>query len=101
MKKRIPEFKSDAEAERFVAREDLTEYDLSGFKPVQFEFQKKEAQINMRVPQPLLDAVKDRAKARGVPYTRYIRHLLEQDIAAGDPAKAAPGGTRRRPSSRA
>jgi predicted DNA binding CopG/RHH family protein len=27
---------------------------------------------------PLLDAVKARAKARGVPYTRFIREVLEQ-----------------------
>jgi predicted DNA binding CopG/RHH family protein len=26
---------------------------------------------------PLLDAVKARAKARGVPYTRFIREVLE------------------------
>jgi predicted DNA binding CopG/RHH family protein len=30
-------------------------------------------QINMRVPKPLLAAVKARAKARGIPYTRFIR----------------------------
>jgi predicted DNA binding CopG/RHH family protein len=47
-----------------------------------FEFEKKEVQVNMRVPQPLLDAVKDRAKARGIPYTRYIRMLMERDVAA-------------------
>jgi hypothetical protein len=27
----------------------------------------------MRVPKPLLAAVKARAKARGIPYTRFIR----------------------------
>jgi predicted DNA binding CopG/RHH family protein len=32
----------------------------------------------MRLPVPLLDAVKARAKARGVPYTRFIREVLEQ-----------------------
>src|SRR6516162_7414051 len=38
MKKRIPTFKSDNEAEAFVDTADLTEYDLSGAKPVRFEF---------------------------------------------------------------
>jgi predicted DNA binding CopG/RHH family protein len=80
MKKKIPAFRTDEEAEAFVDSADLSEYDLSGFRPVQFEFQKKEAQINMRIPQSLLDAVKTRARARGVPYTRYIRQLLEQDV---------------------
>ena len=42
MKKNIPTFKSDAEAERFVATADLSKYDLSGLNPVRFEFEKKE-----------------------------------------------------------
>ena len=82
MKKRIPTFKTDAAAERFVARADLTQYDLSGLKPVQFEFEKKNAQLNMRLPKPLLDAVKIRARQRGIPYTRFLRELIEQGIAA-------------------
>jgi predicted DNA binding CopG/RHH family protein len=80
MKKKIPTFKTDAEAERFVATADLTEYDLSGAKPVLFEFEKKDEQLNMRVPKSLLDAVKARAKVRGIPYTRFIRETLERAI---------------------
>jgi len=80
MKKKIPSLRTDEEAERFVETADLSEYDLSDFRPVQFEFQAKAAQLNMRVPQPLLDAVKARAKASGIPYTRYIRQLLERDV---------------------
>jgi predicted DNA binding CopG/RHH family protein len=80
MKKRLPTLKSDRAAERFVAEADLSEYDLSGFKRVHFEFDKKSAQLNMRLPETLLDAVKDRAKARGIPYTRYIRELIEREV---------------------
>ncbi|MGH7744805.1 MAG: CopG family antitoxin [Steroidobacteraceae bacterium] len=80
MKKKIPSFKTDAAAERFVARADLTQYDLSGLKPVRFEFEKKTAQLNMRLPKPLLDAVKVRARQRGIPYTRFLRELIEQGI---------------------
>ncbi|SDJ50169.1 CopG family antitoxin [Salipiger marinus] len=79
--KPFPSFKTDEEAERFVDQADLTDYDLSGFKPASFEFAKKGAQVNLRVPQPLLDAVKTKAKAQGIPFTRYIRMLMEQDIA--------------------
>ncbi|MHA6770337.1 CopG family antitoxin [Sphingobium ummariense] len=79
--KPFPSFKTDGEAERFVDQADLTDYDLSGFKPASFEFAKKGAQVNLRVPQPLLDAVKTKAKAQGIPFTRYIRMLMEQDIA--------------------
>jgi predicted DNA binding CopG/RHH family protein len=62
--------------------QDLSDLDLSQFKRHHFEFEKKEAQVNMRVPRALLDSVKDKAKARGIPYTRYIRMLMEQDVAA-------------------
>jgi predicted DNA binding CopG/RHH family protein len=82
MKKKIPSFKSDAAAERFVSKADLTRYDLSNLKPVQFEFQKKSAQLNMRLPKPLLDAVKSRAQERGIPYTRFLRELIEKGIAS-------------------
>jgi hypothetical protein len=41
MKKKIPTFENDAEAEWFVDTADLSQYDLSGLKPVQYEFEKK------------------------------------------------------------
>jgi predicted DNA binding CopG/RHH family protein len=81
MKKQIPTFKSDAEAERFVDTADLTEYDLSGLTPVRFDFEKQTAQLNMRLPKPLLEAVKKRASARGIPYTRFIREAVEMALA--------------------
>ena len=78
--KAMPSLKSDTEAETFVASADLSEYDLSGFAPVKFEFEPKTAALNMRLPQNLLTAVKIKAKAEGMPYTRYIRLVLEQAI---------------------
>ncbi|KAB0622339.1 CopG family antitoxin [Castellaniella defragrans] len=79
--KSIPSFPSDEAAEDFVANADLSEYDLSQFKPMRFELEPKSASLNMRLPAALLDAVKARAKARGIPYTRYVRMLLESDVA--------------------
>ena len=61
MKKKLPDLKSDNEAEEFVANCDLTEYDLSGMRMVRFEFQPKSERVNMRLPRPLLDAVKAKA----------------------------------------
>jgi predicted DNA binding CopG/RHH family protein len=49
--------------------------------PVRFEFEKKTAQLNMRLPKPLLEAVKKRASARGIPYTRFIREAVEMALA--------------------
>ena len=78
--KPFPRFDTDEEAERFVETADLSEYDFSGFRPARFEFEPKAAQINMRVPQSLLDALKERARHRGIPYTRFIRELMEREI---------------------
>jgi predicted DNA binding CopG/RHH family protein len=81
MKKKVPRLRTDEEAEAFLAQ-DLSKLDFSQFKPVRFEFERKDEQINMRVPKPLLAAVKARAKARGIPYTRFIRETLEQAVTA-------------------
>ena len=80
MKKHVPRLKTDKAAEEFLDQ-DLSTLDFSQFKPVQFEFEKKDEQINMRVPKPLLAAIKARAKARGIPYTRFIREALERALA--------------------
>jgi predicted DNA binding CopG/RHH family protein len=77
----MPSLPNDEAAEAFVADADLTEYDLSGFKPMRFEIEPKSATLNMRLPAPLLAALKAKAKAKGVPYTRYVRMLLETDVA--------------------
>jgi predicted DNA binding CopG/RHH family protein len=37
--------------------------------------------LHLRLPEALLEGLKGRAKARGVPYTRYVRMLLENDLA--------------------
>jgi predicted DNA binding CopG/RHH family protein len=80
MKRKVPQLKTDKQAEAFLAR-DHSNLDFSQFKTVRFEFEKKDDQINMRVPKQLLEAVKARAKARGIPYTRFIRETLEQAMA--------------------
>ena len=80
MKKKLPKLTNDKEAEDFVAKADLTEYDLSGMRLVRFEFQPKDERVNMRLPRPLLDAVKATAARAGVPYQRFIRQTLEAAV---------------------
>jgi predicted DNA binding CopG/RHH family protein len=79
MGRKVPRMTTDQEAEAFLAQ-DLSNLDFSQFKPVKFEFEAKSAQLNMRLPQSLLDAIKKRAKARGVPYTRFVRQVLEDAV---------------------
>lgn len=77
----MPLLDSDEVADKFVANADLSQYDLSGFKPMRFEIEPKSAALNMRLPASLLAALKAKAKASGVPYTRYVRMLFETDVA--------------------
>lgn len=86
MKRKIPKLTTDEEAEAFLAQ-DLSDLDISQFKPVRFEFEKKTAQINMRLPKPLLDAVKRHSSARGIPYTRFIREALEMALARSEKSR--------------
>jgi predicted DNA binding CopG/RHH family protein len=80
MKRKLPRFKSDKEAEEFVEKADLTEYDLSGMRPFRFEFQPKSERVNMRLPRQLLDAVRASAARAGIPYQRFIRQALEDVV---------------------
>jgi predicted DNA binding CopG/RHH family protein len=82
MKKKIPTFKSDREAEEFVASTDLAKYDLSGAEIVRFELKPKDKSINLRLSAPLLDAVRRKARSSGVPYQRFIRLTLERAVRA-------------------
>jgi predicted DNA binding CopG/RHH family protein len=75
MKRLVPRLKTDEEAEAFLAQ-DLSDLDFSQFKATRFEFEKKDEQINMRLPKSLLAVVKEQAEARSIPYTRLIRETL-------------------------
>jgi predicted DNA binding CopG/RHH family protein len=80
MKKKLPSLESDEAAERFIDTADLSEYDLSGMEMVRFEFQPKTERVNMRLPKPLLDAVRESARKAGIPYQRFIRQALEAAV---------------------
>ncbi len=84
MPRQVAKMTTDDEAEASL-EQDLSDLDFSQFKRVHFEFAKKTAQINVRLPEALLDAVKKKSSARGIPYTRFIREALEQAI--GRPEK--------------
>lgn len=81
MLKPLPRLTSDDEAEEFLMNSDLSEYDLSHFRPMHFEFAPKVKQVNMRMGEDLLIAVKARAAAAGISYQRFIRLALEQALA--------------------
>ena len=80
MKKTIPTFKSDQEAENFVSAADLSQYDLSGGQIMRFELKRKDKSVNLRLPEQLLNAVRGRAEKSGIPYQRFIRMALERAL---------------------
>ena len=80
MTKKVPKLKSDKEAEDFLDH-DLTDYiDLKKFARVNFEFLPKDKKVNLRFPEPLLEAVKQRAKREGISYQKYIRRAVEESL---------------------
>ena len=79
MKTKVPKLNSDEEAEAFLSQ-DLSHLDFRQFKPAQFEFESKTERVNMRLPASLLSAVKATANAKGIPYQRYIRQVLESAV---------------------
>ncbi|NTW82691.1 MAG: ribbon-helix-helix protein, CopG family [Chlorobiaceae bacterium] len=84
MKKKIPTFRTNEDAENFFSKEDLSVYDLSGAKPVQFEFKPKDRSINIRLSDDLLAAVRQKAEREGIPYQRFIRQALERAVSQGN-----------------
>ncbi|MGA8027711.1 MAG: CopG family antitoxin [Bryobacteraceae bacterium] len=80
MSKKLPVFKTDKQAERFLDK-DLSEY-ISGesFAPLQFEFRPKQKSINLRISEELLTAIRTDAERYGIPYQRYIRQTLEAAV---------------------
>jgi predicted DNA binding CopG/RHH family protein len=79
-KKKFPELKTDAEAERFVATADLSNYDFSDMKPMRFELRRKDKTVSLRLPESLLEAVRQRAERAGMPYQRFIRMAVERAL---------------------
>lgn len=86
--KPFPHFTTDEEVEQFIDTADLSEYDFSQFKPAHFELRKKDARINMRVPAPQLEAVKQAAANEGIPYQRFIRNAIDRALAEAGRRKA-------------
>jgi predicted DNA binding CopG/RHH family protein len=70
---------TDAEAETFLDQ-DLSNLDPAQFRPLNWEAFPKTARINMRLPEPLMEALKARAAKRGIPYQRLIREVLEREV---------------------
>jgi predicted DNA binding CopG/RHH family protein len=78
MKKKLPRWKTDKEAEKFL-EQDISDYIHKGnFKRVSFEFAPKDKSITIRVSNQLLKAVRQAAKSSGMNYQKLVREAIEQ-----------------------
>jgi predicted DNA binding CopG/RHH family protein len=75
----VPKMTTNGEAEAFLDN-DLSDLDFGTFKPLTWEAEPKTARVNMRLPAPLMEALKARAAERGIPYQRLIREAIERAV---------------------
>jgi len=85
-KKPYPTFRGDDEEQAFLDKADLSEYDLeTGFAPLEewlaaAEAMHKDASVNLRLPRAMIEAYKQKAKARRMPYQRLMRMALQEAL---------------------
>lgn len=79
---KIPKFKNEDEERDFWAKIDLSEYyESKDFVPVAFPNLKPTSHpISIRIPDYLLNRVKEKANAINIPYQSLIKKYIEQGI---------------------
>ncbi len=84
MKKKIPNFRNEAEERRFWQTHDSADFmDWSNAETPSFPKLKPSTQtISLRLPEPLLDDLKRLANKRDVPYQSLLKTFLADRIEA-------------------
>ena len=82
MSKQIPKFKNEGEERDFWSKNDSSEFlDWSGAERVLFPNLKPSTKaISLRLPESLLDALRQLANERDVPYQSLIKIFLQERI---------------------
>jgi predicted DNA binding CopG/RHH family protein len=80
--KKIPEFKSQSSEAKFWNKNDTTDYiDWDNAKLAIFPNLKPSTKtISIRLPEPLLDSLKELSNKRDVPYQSYIKMILSDRV---------------------
>jgi len=83
-KLKLPKFKNEDEERNFWSKLDLSEYfEPSDFVPVSFPNLKPTSHpISIRIPDYLLNRVKERANAINIPYQSLIKKYIEEGVFA-------------------
>jgi predicted DNA binding CopG/RHH family protein len=82
MSKSIPKFKNEAEEQDFWSKHDSSEYlNWKSAERVLFPNLKPSTKsISLRLPESLLDALRQMANERDVPYQSLIKMILQERI---------------------
>jgi len=81
-KLRIPKFKNEDEERKFWFKLDLSEYfDADDFEPVSFPNLKPTSRpISIRIPEYLLNRVKEKANEINIPYQSLIKQYIQKGV---------------------
>ena len=81
-KLKLPKFKNEDEERDFWSKIDLSEYfEPSDFVPVSFPNLKPTSRsISIRLPEYLLDRIKERANEINIPYQSLIKGYLKEAV---------------------
>lgn len=81
-KLRLPEFKNEDEEREFWAKIDLSEYyEPSDMEPVSFPNLKPTSRsISIRLPEYLIDRIKEQANEINIPYQSLIKGYLKKAV---------------------
>lgn len=81
-KLKIPKFKNEDEEREFWWSVDLSEYfDENDFEPVSFPNLKPTSRsISIRIPEYLIDRVKEKANAINIPYQSLIKQYIQKGV---------------------
>lgn len=94
MSKPIPKFKNEAEEQEFWSENDSSEYlDWKSAERVLFPNLKPSTKsISLRLPESLLDALRQMANERDVPYQSLIKMILQERIERDLKSRHLPKG---------
>ncbi|NTU56941.1 MAG: hypothetical protein HGA79_11890 [Anaerolineales bacterium] len=94
MSKQIPKFKNEEEEREFWSENDSSEYlNWKSARRVLFPNLKPSTRaISLRLPEPLLDALRQMANERDVPYQSLIKIFLQERIEREMKSRQLPSG---------
>lgn len=94
MSKSIPKFKNEDEEREFWSGQDSAEYlNWKSARRVLFPNLKPSTRaISLRLPEPLLDALRQMANERDVPYQSLIKIFLQERIEREMKSRQLPSG---------